>query len=114
MTMSSGSHPKWLTDSLRHFNRRVTNPLIMTYPGRNGHTFAEHGGRRLGKLFATPVLAMPLGGAIVIPPPYGECADWCQNVLAAGGCCLKWKGGRIKALELRLTAATRALCAFTR
>jgi deazaflavin-dependent oxidoreductase (nitroreductase family) len=51
-------------------------------------TIIRHVGRRSGKLYETPIMAMPVAGGFVIELTYGYDVDWHKNVLAAGGCTL--------------------------
>ena len=77
---------------LRRFNRKVTNPIMMTFAGRRVYTIVDHVGRHSEKQYHTPVLGQPGGDGFFIPLPYGEDTDWCLNVLAAGGCVAHWNG----------------------
>jgi deazaflavin-dependent oxidoreductase (nitroreductase family) len=45
----------------------------------------EHVGRRSGRPYETPVIAVPVEGGLAIPLPYGQDVDWCRNLQAAGG-----------------------------
>jgi hypothetical protein len=85
----SGERKDWL----RRFNRKVTNPLMMTFAGRRVYTIIDHVGRHSKKQYHTPVRGQPAGDDFFIPLPYGEDTDWCLNVLAAGGCVAHWNGG---------------------
>jgi len=84
--------PKERKEWLRRFNRRVTNPLMMTFAGHRLYTVVDHVGRSSKKLYHTPVLGQPDGEDFFIPLPYGMDTDWCLNVLAAGGCTIHWNG----------------------
>ena len=77
---------------LRRFNRKVTNPLMMTFAGKRLYAVVTHVGRRSKKQYQTPVLGQPSGADFFIPLPYGVDTDWCLNVLAAGGCRVRWQG----------------------
>jgi len=77
-------------DWLRRFNRKVTNPVMMTFAGRRVYTIIDHVGRHSKKQYHTPVLGQPAGNDFFIPLPYGEDTDWCLNVLAAGSCTAHW------------------------
>ncbi|MGZ4746107.1 MAG: hypothetical protein ACXVYY_03375 [Oryzihumus sp.] len=82
--MRSGSRP--LVDVVRQGNKRVLNPVMLKMAGRR-HWYAarvEHVGRRSGRPYATPVVAVPVEGGFAIPLPYGDEVDWLRNVLAAG------------------------------
>jgi deazaflavin-dependent oxidoreductase (nitroreductase family) len=73
-------------DAVRHLNKWVLNPLMLTVAGRR-HWYAavlNHTGRRSGRPHATPVVAVPLGDGYIIPLPYGERVDWLRNLQAGG------------------------------
>src|SRR5256712_6970844 len=55
----------------------------------------RHRGRRSGRTYATPVAARRTADGFAIPLAFGETADWCRNVIAAGGGGGRW-GGREK------------------
>ncbi len=72
---------------MRELNKRWLNPAMLYLAGRP-HWYAsrvEHVGRRSGRPYATPVVAVPVEGGLVIPLPYGPDVDWCRNLRAAGG-----------------------------
>ncbi|HVM70775.1 MAG TPA: hypothetical protein VMT91_03375 [Anaerolineales bacterium] len=77
---------------LRRFNRKVTNPLMMTFAGKRLYTVVAHVGRHSKKPYQTPLLGRPSGTHFYFPLPYGADTDWCLNVLAAGGCTARWNG----------------------
>jgi deazaflavin-dependent oxidoreductase (nitroreductase family) len=81
------SHQPAVLDPLRHANNKVLNPLMLHLAGRR-HWYAakvEHVGRRSGRHYETPVIAVPVEGGLAIPLPYGEDVDWRRNLQAAGG-----------------------------
>ncbi|MFL5759277.1 MAG: nitroreductase family deazaflavin-dependent oxidoreductase [Thermomicrobiales bacterium] len=51
-----------------------------------------HRGRKSGKTYRTPINAFPTADGFVIAFTYGPDTDWSQNVLAAGGCQLEYRG----------------------
>jgi deazaflavin-dependent oxidoreductase (nitroreductase family) len=84
-----------LPDRLARINRQVTNPIMRTFAGRvPGFAIVVHRGRRTGREYYTPVNAFRSPGGFVIALTYGPDRDWVRNVLAAGGCTLKWQGRR--------------------
>lgn len=80
-TAKTGSH-YWL----RRFNKYVTNRIMMLFAGRRVYAVVNHVGRKSGKSYKTPVVAVPIEGGFIMPLPYGPDTDWCLNVLAAGHC----------------------------
>ena len=98
-------------DKIRILNKRVLNPAMMKLAGRR-HWYAaviRHRGRRSGKEYATPVVAVPVAGdAFVIPLPYGEDVDWLKNVLAAGRAAAEAKGETYDIFEPEVIAVAEA------
>jgi hypothetical protein len=86
--------PKPVIDTVRVFNKHVTNPPMMALAGRRYWYAAviRHEGRRSGKEYATPVKAVPVEGGFVVPLSYGEGVDWLKNTLAAGRATIESRG----------------------
>ncbi len=82
-----------IRDRVRVFNKHVTNKLLIHIAGKNFGHFAilGHTGRKTGKRYHIPIIAEPSGQGFVIALTYGKKVDWCANVLAHGGCTLRWK-----------------------
>ncbi len=83
-----------LRDLVRSFNKRVTNPAEMALAGHRYWYAAviEHTGRKSGKRYRTPVVALRVGDGILVGLPYGSGVDWLRNVLAAGSATITDKG----------------------
>jgi hypothetical protein len=81
---------KWFREkSLRHNKETRNRATLKIAGGRSGvYAIVKHVGRRSGRSYSTPVVAMPLGDGFVIPLVYESSVDWCRNVLAAGTCTL--------------------------
>jgi len=56
-----------------------------------------HAGRRSGRTYATPIAIQLTPDGFVIPLPFGDSTQWARNVLAAGGCRLRWRGAELDA-----------------
>jgi hypothetical protein len=72
-------------DAARRFHRAVGNPLQMRSAGKRG-TYASvirHRGRTTGRVYETPVWAVPTEDGFVIAIVYGSRTDWLKNVLAS-------------------------------
>jgi deazaflavin-dependent oxidoreductase (nitroreductase family) len=80
-------------DRVRVMNKLVTNKILIHIAGtRFGHfAVLTHTGRKSGKLYRIPIIAEPVKNGFVIALTYGKKVDWAANVLAKGGCSLKWK-----------------------
>jgi deazaflavin-dependent oxidoreductase (nitroreductase family) len=95
---------------MRRVNRAVTNPLMRPLAGLiPPMAVVQHVGRRSGKAYRTPVLALSVEGMIVTPLPYGTDIDWCRNVVSAGRCELKVCGRRVELENPRIVDAETAL-----
>lgn len=72
--------------AVRRVNRAYWNPRAMETAGTPGAyaSVIHHVGRRSGTTYHTPVVPIEIGDGFAIALPYGEQADWVQNVLAAG------------------------------
>lgn len=81
-----------VVNRLRFFNKRVTNRLTMKFAGKRIYAVLHHQGRKSGKAFKTPVVAVPVEDGFIIPLPYGDKVDWCRNILAAGECQMQLHG----------------------
>src|SRR5262249_53090979 len=84
---------------------RMFNPIILRLAGKRhmrAYAVLEHRGRRSGRLFTTPVAARPTSDGFLIPMAFGEQADWFRNVLAAGGCVIRWNGDAYHVAEPEL------------
>lgn len=76
-------------DALRQLTR-ATRPLALRSAGKPGSSTAVviHVGRRSGRSYRTPVVAVRRDDSFVIALPYGERTDWAKNVLAQGSASL--------------------------
>ncbi|MBN1285396.1 MAG: nitroreductase [Anaerolineae bacterium] len=77
---------------VRKFNKRVFNPIILKFAGKRIYGVVHHKGRKSGRAYKNPVIAMPTGDGFVIPLTYGSDTDWCLNARAAGAFTLEHKG----------------------
>ena len=75
--------------SIQAVLRRVTQatrPLAMRSAGTelSSTSVVRHVGRRSGRSYETPVVAVEHDDSFLIALPYGERTDWMKNVLASG------------------------------
>lgn len=65
---------------------QVTRPLAMRSAGteKSGTSIVRHVGRRSGRTYETPVVAVEHDDCFFIALPYGERTDWSKNVVAGG------------------------------
>ena len=75
------------------FNKVVTNRVFGPLAGRvPPWIIVEHRGRRSGRLYQTVVWGFPTHRDMAVALTYGPQSDWVRNVVAAGGCRVKWRG----------------------
>lgn len=107
--------PEWrdaVRERLRHFNKRATNRFTLRFAGKRVFAVIHHPGRKSGRMYTTPVVAMPAGEGFIIPLTFGAHSDWVQNVLNAGSCQMEW-GGKFYSLQNpQLIEQAQALPAF--
>jgi deazaflavin-dependent oxidoreductase (nitroreductase family) len=71
---------------MRGVNRVFTNPLMLTFAGYVPPlAIVHHVGRKSGKRYRTPIVALPTDEGFAIPMTYGRDVDWARNLVAAGG-----------------------------
>jgi deazaflavin-dependent oxidoreductase (nitroreductase family) len=65
---------------------RLTRPLALRSAGKRGSntSVVRHVGRRSGRTYDTPVVAVEHGDSFLIALPYGDRTDWMKNILAKG------------------------------
>ena len=73
----------------------------------------HHRGRRSGRAYATPVAIRASSDALTIALPWGAETQWLHNVLAAGGCTIRWRGTDHRATDPRLIGMAEAADAFS-
>jgi len=105
---------EWTRDRIRRFNRRTLNPATLSIAGNRLRVYSaiEHVGRRSGRAYSTPVVAVPFGDGFVVPLPYGTKVDWYRNVQAAGTCTLRWNEQEYALERPELLTQAEALDAF--
>ena len=74
---------------------RLFNPIGRFAAGRRWFPLwavVEHRGRTSGRIYEIPVVARKTSDGFVIPLPFGSATPWARNVIAAGGCRIRWSG----------------------
>ncbi len=73
----------------------------------------HHRGRRSGRAYAVPVAVRVSADAFVIALPWGDRTQWVRNVIAAGGCTIRWRGTDHEVIEPEVIGAAEAREAFS-
>jgi deazaflavin-dependent oxidoreductase (nitroreductase family) len=74
---------------------RLTTPMARAFAGRRFFPLwavVHHRGRRTGRDLAVPVALLVAPEHFLVTLPWGAGTNWVRNVLAAGGCRVRWKG----------------------
>ncbi|MGN6634708.1 MAG: nitroreductase family deazaflavin-dependent oxidoreductase [Oryzihumus sp.] len=93
---------------------KATAPLAARLAGHRWFpvwAVLRHRGRRSGRDYAIPVAVLVTADGFVIGLPWGPETNWVQNVLAAGGCGLRWKGRELRLTDPELVGADVAVAA---
>ncbi len=74
-----------IQNALRLFTRAM-RPLALRSAGQEGSSTSvvRHVGRRSGRAYQTPVIAVRHDDSFLIALPYGQRTDWLKNVLGKG------------------------------
>lgn len=74
----------------------------------SGLIVLEHTGRRTGRAYSTPLLALHLGSALIVSTVRGRRSNWARNLAAAGKAFI-WVGGRRLAARAVVLSPTTTL-----
>ncbi len=97
--------PHWL----RRVNRLFTNPLMGTFAWLVPPlAVVHHVGRKSGRAYRSPVVAIPTATGFVIPMTYGRDVDWARNLMAAGGGEVERVGRRTRVTNPRIVGLDEA------
>ncbi len=101
-------------DRVRVMNKHFTNKILIHIAGKRFGHFAvlTHTGRKSGKPYRIPIIAEPVENGFVFALTYGKKVDWAANVLAKGGCSLRWKNADYPLRNPQFVDKTIGLNAF--
>jgi deazaflavin-dependent oxidoreductase (nitroreductase family) len=88
---------------MRRFTARVVNPATRLFAAwLPGFAIVRHVGRRSGRRYETPMNVFRHGDHYYFALTYGSDVDWLKNVLVAGGCEIRTRGGIVHLREPEL------------
>ncbi len=96
---------------------RLTAPMARAFAGRRFFPLwavVHHRGRKSGRELSVPVAVTPSDDGLVVVLPWGPGTNWARNVLAAGGCVVRWKGEDVRITDPALLDRAAARRYFTR
>jgi deazaflavin-dependent oxidoreductase (nitroreductase family) len=96
---------------LKHTLNRLT--LRMARRGVGPFSLVRHVGRKSGKTYETPHIIQPTAGGFMIELTYGDKVDWYRNVVAAGGCVLRYRGSDHTVTAIEPVDTATGLAAFS-
>jgi deazaflavin-dependent oxidoreductase (nitroreductase family) len=94
---------------------RLVGPLTRPLAGRRFFPLwavLRHRGRRSGREYAVPVGVRVTADGYFIALPFGERTQWVHNVVAAGGCTLRWRGEDRVMADPTIVGTDKAASAF--
>jgi deazaflavin-dependent oxidoreductase (nitroreductase family) len=103
--------------SLLRFIARISAPLARPLAGRRLirlWAVLSHRGRSSGRSYSIPVAVARVPDGFVVPVPFGERTQWVKNVLAAGGCRLRWAGRDYELVDPEIVGRQSGAAAFGR
>ncbi len=93
---------------------KITAPLALRLAGRRWFPLwavVRHRGRSSGREYSIPVAVISTESTFLIGLPWGVQTNWVRNVMAAGGCTIRWKGVEHKITRPALVAPAVAVAA---
>jgi len=89
-------------------------PLALRSAAREGSgtSVVRHTGRRSGRTYRTPVIAVQHDDCFLIALPYGRRTDWLQNVLAKGSAVIETSGRAYESDQPEVIPMTEAAAYF--
>jgi deazaflavin-dependent oxidoreductase (nitroreductase family) len=79
---------------------------------KSNTSVVRHIGRRTGRMYETPVVAIEHEDSFLIGLPYGERTDWMKNVLASGHATIVSNGRTYEVDRPQIIAMTEATTYF--
>ena len=97
---------RWLTRAMR--------PLALRSAGKEGSSTSvvRHVGRRSGRTYETPVIAVQHDDSFLIALPYGKRTDWLKNVLHKGSATIVTDGHTYEVDRPEVIPMTKATAYF--
>lgn len=90
---------------------RATNGFARTLAGHRLvplWAVVHHRGRTSGRELSVPVALLSTPETFVVTLPWGPRTNWVRNVVAAGGCRVRWKGRDHEAHDPRVVGRDEA------
>ena len=105
--------PHKYLEYIRIFNRIILNPITKLFAGRWMYSLVYHVGRKSGKEYSTPVVAVKNNGNIFVGLSYGTDTDWFRNIQAARKCKVKINGINYAVNQPEVVDSTKIMPQFS-
>jgi deazaflavin-dependent oxidoreductase (nitroreductase family) len=88
---------------VRPFTMRLVNPVARRFAGwMPGFGLLTYRGRTTGRVYRLPINVFKRGEHYIFVLTYGSESQWVKNVLAAGECDMRVRGGDVHLVEPEL------------
>lgn len=94
---------------------RLSAPLARPLAGRRFVTVwatVEYKGRKSGKRYRIPLALHRTADGFIFPIAFGRGTQWPRNVVAAGGCTMRWNGRTFEVTDPVIVGADVGIPAF--
>jgi hypothetical protein len=91
-----------LVDKIVRPLTRILNPFVARVAGGRWFpmwSLLSHRGHKSGRMYATPISALPKGEFFWLSLAFGEGAGWARNILAADECVLRYRAADYHLVE---------------
>jgi len=94
----------------------MTAPITRVLAGRRFFPLwavVHHIGRKSGRELTVPVAVRVTPQLFIVVLPWGPGTNWARNVLAAGGCVVRWKGADHQTVRPEVVDQAQARCYYS-
>jgi hypothetical protein len=94
---------------------RLTAPIARVGAGRRFLTvwaMVEYAGRKSGKRYRIPLALHRTADGFIFPIAFGRGTQWPLNVVAAGGCTMRWDGRTFEVTDPQIVGREVGIPAF--
>jgi deazaflavin-dependent oxidoreductase (nitroreductase family) len=100
-------------ENVRKFNRAIINRVTKLFAGKRMFSIIYHIGRKSGKEYSTPVVAVKNNDYIYVSLSYGTDTDWFRNIQTASSCKVKINGIIYNAYQPEVVNSSEIISVFS-
>jgi deazaflavin-dependent oxidoreductase (nitroreductase family) len=97
-------NPSHVPPSVKTFNR-----IVGRIAGHRVYSLLLHMGRKSGKMYETPVMALSTARGLMVALTWGPRTDWYRNIMAASECAVQTSGRWYRCSEPTLLERDEAM-----